>query len=156
MTPGDVARVLSACALYDYRTIEAHDVAAWYEVLGDLDANDTLEAVKRHYRDSTDRAMPAHLRARVKEIRAERRRQQPHEARALPSRFETDDMGRRVRLERGAATARQVLGPLVEHLAAQRDELPAAAMRELRAITAGPGWVADGDADTDHDGEASA
>lgn len=145
MTPGDVARVLATCALYDFRTIDVSDAAAWFKVIGDLDVEDALEAVARHYADSTDRMMPAHLRRGVRALREERNRLQPHPARALPSRFE-DDMGRQVRLKAGAATVREVLGPVLEHLASQRQgELPPSAVAELRAITAGPGWVADGD-----------
>ena len=153
MTPGDVARVLSACALYDYRKIDEADAAAWFRVIGDLDVDDALEAVARHYQESTDRAMPAHIRRGVKAVREERARRQPHEVRALPSRFE-DDMNRQVRLQRGAATVREVVLPIAQHLAAQREALPASAVEELRAITAGPGWVADGDVVIDADGVA--
>jgi hypothetical protein len=93
--------------------------------------------------------MPAHVRQGVKAIRKERKRHEPHEARTLPSRFE-DDMGRQVRIERGAASARDVLAPLLEHLAARSDASAAvSALEELRAITAGPGWTADGDVDSE-------
>lgn len=145
MTPGDTARVLAACALYDFRSVETSDAAAWFRIIGDLDYEDAMEAVARHYAASTDRMMPAHVRQGVKAIKAERRAKDPHEVRALASRFE-DDMGRKVRIEKGAATAREVLGPLLSHLAARSTPPPSvSALDELRAITAGPGWVADGD-----------
>jgi hypothetical protein len=140
MTPGDAARVLAACALYDNRTVGRADAAAWFQTIGDLPVEDALEAVARHYRESTDRMMPAHVRRIVREIREERARATPHEARILPSRFE-DDLGRELRASRGAATVREVLAPVVEHLASKRDALPQSAIDELRAITAGPDWV---------------
>ncbi len=80
--------------------------------------------------------MPGHIRAGVKELQAERRRLQPSEVRALPSRFE-DDVNRVVRMERGAASVKEVLGPLLEHVARSRPELPSA-MDQLRELTAGP------------------
>jgi len=145
MTPGDTARVLGACALYDNRTTGIADAAAWHAVIGDLDYDDAMEAVRRHYRDSTDRIMPAHVRRLVKEIRAERRKGEV--VRALPGRYDpADDMERQVRMARGQATVAQVLEPLAAHLAEKRKALPQrSAMDELRAITPGPGWVADGD-----------
>lgn len=145
MTRSEVAILLGLAAARDYRKIGETDVLAWHEDIGDLDFADAREAVSRHYRESTDRLMPAHVRRIVRDIRAERRKAEPHPVRSLPSRFE-DDMGRRVRLERGAASVREVLAPIVEHLAEQRGaELPPSAMEQLRAITPGPGWVADGD-----------
>ena len=138
MTPGDAARVLAACSLYDYRFGQPSKdvVAAWFKALRDLDGDDAVEAVARHYAVSPDRIMPAHVRQGVNAIREERRRREPAPARALPSRFE-DDINREVRMERGAASARQVLGPLLEHIATNRPELPSA-MDELRQLTAGP------------------
>jgi hypothetical protein len=148
MTPGDAARVLAACALYDNRTVGHADAAAWYQTIGDLPVDDALEAVARHYRESTERMMPAHVRRIVREIRDERARATPHEARMLPSRFE-DDPAREVRASRGAATVREVLAPVVEHLAAKREALPRSAIDELRAITAGPTWTDTEEAATD-------
>lgn len=146
MTPGDAARVLGACALYDNRTVGVADAAAWHKVIGDLDVADALEAVARHYAESTDRIMPAHVRRGVKQIREERRRvSERSEVLALPSRFE-DDMDRQVRMKRGAASARQVLAPLVAHLAERSGrELPSA-MEQLRELT---GPVLDDDAVVD-------
>lgn len=74
MTPGDTARVLGACALYDNRTVGVADAAAWHKVIGDLDVADAIEAVTRHYAESTDRIMPAHVRRIAVEIRRERHR----------------------------------------------------------------------------------
>lgn len=141
MTPGDVARVLTACALYDYRRISEADAAAWHAVLADLDVADALEAVRRHYRDSTERAMPAHIRRGVRDIRDDRRRVEARDRTALPSPYEAD-MGRQVRVERGLAACRDVLAPLAAHLAA-RSQPPDRALDQLREITAGPDWHPD-------------
>lgn len=139
MTPGDSARVLAACAIYDNRTVSVTDAAAWFKVIGDLPVEDALEAVARHYAESTERIMPAHVRRIVREMREERARAVPHEARALPSRFE-DDLGRELRATQGAATVREALMPVLEHLSSKRPELESSAIEELRAITAGPDW----------------
>jgi hypothetical protein len=138
MTPGEAARLLAACAMYDFRSVEKPDGLAWHHVIGDLDFEDAMEAVRRHYADSTDRMMPAHVRAGVKAIRDERRRTEPSEARALPSPFE-HDLDREMRAKRGAASVREVLAQITDHLADKSDrDLPA--IDELRAITAGPDW----------------
>lgn len=137
MTPGDVARLLGTCALYDYRETSKHDAVAWHAVIGDLDFEEAAEAVRRHYRDSVERIMPAHVRRIVREIREERRRlEQRSEVRALPSRFE-DDMNRQVRLAQGGAQARQILEPLIATIAARQEALPSA-FQQLRELTAGP------------------
>jgi hypothetical protein len=78
MTPGDVARVLAAAAGRDNRTIGDSDVLAWHQDIGDLNFGDALEAVSLHYRETTDRLMPAHVRrlahqlarARLGQVRA--------------------------------------------------------------------------------------
>jgi hypothetical protein len=144
VTPGEVSRLLAACAMFDFRTVEEPDAEAWHLVIGDLDYEEAMEAVRRHYADSTDRMMPAHIRQGVKALRQARRRQEPHPIRELPSRFERD-MGEQVRVARGAATVRDVLGPVLEHIARQSAGQPAAvsAIDQLRAITAGPGWDTD-------------
>lgn len=146
MTPGDVARLLGTCALYDYRETSRHDAVAWYAVIGDLDFEEASEAVRRHYRDSTDRIMPAHLRRIVRQIRDEHRASAP--ARALPSPFEHDPELEQ-RSGRGAESARQALGPVLELLAAKQAGVPSA-MDELRALTAVPDSPDDG---VVHEGE---
>lgn len=90
MNPGEMARVLTKAAAFDQRTIGEADVMAWYDAVGQLDYDDAMTAVSRHYATNTDRIMPAHLRAEVLAIRNERAAQQQHEIRALPSKFEYD------------------------------------------------------------------
>jgi hypothetical protein len=87
MTRSEIALLLSAIAGRDQRTIGETDVLAWHEDLGDLDYADARAAVARHFRESTDRIMPAHVRRLVRLIRDERRRGEV--VRSLPpSRFE--------------------------------------------------------------------
>lgn len=62
MTPDETARVLAKCAAYDRRTTGRADVAAWHEALQDVDFEAALTAVAKHYRDTTEWIMPAHIR----------------------------------------------------------------------------------------------
>lgn len=156
MTPGDAARVLAACALFDNRKVPDNEdgellVEGWYAVIGDLPLNDALEAVRRHYRDSTEWIMPAHVRKGVKAIQAERRRNTPHESRQLPSKFEPD-VTRQVALARGAGAARDALAPLMAKLATV-SKPPISAIDELRAITTGPEWAEDQETTTEKEGK---
>lgn len=105
MTLGDMARVLAKAAAYDQRTIGETDVRAWHDAIGDLDFADAHTAVTRHYRNHTERIMPAHIRRMVAELKAERRAH--HETLALPGRFEADDE-RAERTQRGMVQVRQV------------------------------------------------
>jgi hypothetical protein len=72
MTPEQTGQILAAAAARDARTVGLADVLAWHEDIGDLDYPDALAAVSRHYRDSTDRIMPAHVRRIAAEIQRER------------------------------------------------------------------------------------
>ncbi|AEV86716.1 hypothetical protein ACWT_5699 [Actinoplanes sp. SE50] len=141
MDKAEVVLLLTLAATFDYRRIGEADVEAWYLALDDIDLDDAKAAVVRHYRDQTDRLMPAHVRAGVKAIRAERRRLEPSEALQLPSKFE-DDMNRQVRMQAGGAHVREVLAAVGHHLEAQSPP-SVSAMDQLRALTAGPNWDAD-------------
>lgn len=72
MMPSDAAKILSVAAVYDRRTISELDAKAWADALDDLDPRDCQEAVKRHYRNSTDWCMPAHVRSLVTVVRRDR------------------------------------------------------------------------------------
>lgn len=126
MTKAEVALLLTAASGRDQRTIGDADVLAWHEDLADLDYELAREALRRHYRESTDRIMPAHVRRLARTIREERRgRELPSAARALPSRFE-NDFERNVRVQSGIAKCRDVLGPIMARLAAMREAKPGA------------------------------
>ena len=144
MKPGDAARVLASCMMFDGRQMPedpdmARDLAlAWFSVIGDLELSDALEAVRRHYMNSRKWAMPADIREGVAELRKERSRalEKPNELRALPSKFE-EDVSRHVRAQRGADGARSALEAVFEAMALKNGS-PAArsALEELRQIAA--------------------
>lgn len=77
MKPSEVAELLGTVQAYTGRTVGAVDIAAWHEVLSDLDLQDCRQGVVRHYTTSTDWIMPAHIRAEVKRIRADRLERSP-------------------------------------------------------------------------------
>jgi hypothetical protein len=125
VTRHETALLLGLAAARDYRTIGEIDVAAWHQDLADIDFADAREAVSRHYRESTDRLMPAHIRRHVKAIRADRAKATA-EPLALPSRFE-DDLARDLRMEPGLASCREVLAAIAAHanrLRADRERTP--------------------------------
>lgn len=126
MTPGDTARVLGACALYDNRTVGVADAAAWHKVIGDLDAADAIEAVTRHYADSTDRIMPAHVRRIVGEIQRERHRVQREERERLAIEAESSEA-------RGTLTDRR--GEIQAFVGQMRDVLPEGSREALAPRT---------------------
>jgi hypothetical protein len=143
VTPGDAARVLAACMMFDGRSMpEEDDMAdqlslAWYTVIGDLERDEAIEAVRRHYMISRKWAMPVDIRDGVAAIRKERQAvRPPHEIRALPSKFEKD-VDKAAGVKRGISEARTALERVFETMAL-RDGSPAAmtALEELRQITA--------------------
>lgn len=72
MTPAEVSQVLAAAAMRDNRTVGPADVLAWLQDIGDLDPADALAAVSVHYREHTERLMPAHVRRIVAETNRRR------------------------------------------------------------------------------------
>lgn len=120
MNKSEVAMLLAAASGRDQRTIGDADVLAWHEDIGELPYELAQEALRRHYRESTERLMPAHIWRQVRRIRDERRgKELPAAARALPSRYE-DDVTRDLRVRAGVAKCREVLGPVMARLAAAR------------------------------------
>lgn len=111
MNRSETALLLGAIAARDQRTVGEADVLAWLEDLGDLPFEDTRAAVRRHFRDSTDRIMPAHIRRQVRIIRDERRASTEVEA-LPPGRFE-DDPDRDQRIARNIEKIRKLLAEIV-------------------------------------------
>jgi len=72
MTPEEVAALLKQIAARDNRRTGPETIAAWLEDLDGLAYDDCREAVRRHFRESTDWLMPAHIRRHVGAIREER------------------------------------------------------------------------------------
>ena len=59
MQPSQAALVLAEAARFDARTVGRSDADAWAKALRGLDPQRCIDAVSRHYADSTDRIMPA-------------------------------------------------------------------------------------------------
>jgi hypothetical protein len=111
MNRSEIALLLGSIAARDQRTVGETDVLAWHEDLADLDFADARAAVSRHFRDSTDRIMPAHIRRQCRIIRDERRASR--EVRELPpGRFE-DDPDRDDRIARNVEKIRALLADIV-------------------------------------------
>lgn len=72
MTPADAAELLTLAAAFDRRTIGKADAIAWSDALAGLEPTDCAEAIRAHFRESTDYLMPAHVRQGVRKIRADR------------------------------------------------------------------------------------
>lgn len=69
MTLDETIDLLSVAAAYDLRKLGESDSIAWHAAIGDLGFEDSRAAVIAHYRETTDRIMPAHVRQRVMEVR---------------------------------------------------------------------------------------
>lgn len=121
MSPADVAKVLAKASAFDQRTVGAADVAAWHEVLADVQLADALAAVTRHYADQTERLMPAHVRRLAREGERDRRRVERERREQLALTAEAADPTRRDRSDDVRA--------LIERL---RAELPEGDPDQLR------------------------
>lgn len=79
MTPVEIAQILAKAAAFDQRTVGQADILAWHDAIGDINPGDALDAVSQHYRESTDRLMPAHVRRIADQLdRARRRAEREH------------------------------------------------------------------------------
>jgi hypothetical protein len=117
----ETAVLLAKAAAVDQRTVGEADVRAWQEILAHVDLPDALAAVTRHYAETADRLMPAHVIRHAKAIRADRKRLEAKTApRELPSRFQ-DDVSRDDRITRGMSRAQAVLDLINARLAARRE-----------------------------------
>ena len=76
MNLGETSQALALAQAFDNRTVGEVNVRAWHTVLGDLDAADVMEAIRRHYDHSTEWLMPAHVRRLVDAIQRERAKSQ--------------------------------------------------------------------------------
>jgi hypothetical protein len=70
MTVEQVLKVLAKIALIDSRQVDELIALEWFDIIGDLEFEDAIAAVKRHRQTSTEYLMPAHVMNLVSEIRA--------------------------------------------------------------------------------------
>lgn len=61
--------LLTHIQIIDNRQIGDSTVLAWHELVEDLDLDAALEAVRLHFRESTEYLKPAHIRAGIERIR---------------------------------------------------------------------------------------
>lgn len=71
-------RLLTVIHNIDNRRIDDATVLVWHEVLRDMSFDDCLVAVTRHFRESTDYLMPAHIVRGAREIERQRTREANH------------------------------------------------------------------------------
>lgn len=69
MNRAETAQLLAMMQTYDQRTVGETDVIAWHSAVGDLQFSECGTAVIGHYRDHTDRVMPANVREAVQAAR---------------------------------------------------------------------------------------
>ena len=78
MNHSETAILLAKICAYDRRTVGRADVQAWTESLDEhMSLQDAMEAVTRHFRESTDWLMPVHVIRKVAEIRKGRLQNAP-------------------------------------------------------------------------------
>jgi hypothetical protein len=140
MDAREIARVLTKAAAFDLRTVGEGDILAWADAIGDLDLPDALAAVSRHYRTSTERLMPAHIRRHVDEIRRERIRAAQQDAAAEQAletaRAAVPARDRKAEVDALIADLRDKLPPVDEHNFRRAEVLgwERARARHLRAV----------------------
>ncbi|MBF0721944.1 hypothetical protein [Sanguibacter inulinus] len=72
MRPSEAMVLLTKVMTFDNRTLNDSVATSWSQVLADVDFADAEAAVLKHYAASSEWIMPAHIRAGVQRIRAER------------------------------------------------------------------------------------
>ncbi|MCI4012356.1 hypothetical protein [Brevibacterium sp. ZH18] len=70
MRLSETGELLALISAYDNRNFNKETTAAWYDLLGPYTLAEAKHAVKKHYNESTDWLMPAHV---VRIIKAERK-----------------------------------------------------------------------------------
>lgn len=72
MTPPQMADLLNLISSTDGRNLTQQMPSAWMDIIGDLDFTDAKAAVVKHFQQSTEWLMPAHVRKGVKSMREKR------------------------------------------------------------------------------------
>lgn len=61
MTKQEVAKLLAKISLIDNRKVDALTLAEWFDIVGHLDFEHAVEAVREHRQSSTEYLQPAHI-----------------------------------------------------------------------------------------------
>jgi hypothetical protein len=72
MNPTEAKVLLGMASIVDNRKPDENAAVGWAAMLHDLTLADCQEAVRQHFQESTEWLMPAHIRDRVRKIRARR------------------------------------------------------------------------------------
>jgi|694.fasta_scaffold101951_3 hypothetical protein len=62
------SELLIVASAYDHRKLTGETITAWHDALKDLEYEYALEAVKMHFKISTEYLMPKHVRGNAKTI----------------------------------------------------------------------------------------
>lgn len=130
MTLDETVDLLTVAAAFDRRSVGEGDAMAWHATLGDLDFEDSKQAVIAHYRDSREWIMPADVRTRVKAMRRDRLEREipapPHELTGQPGRYQAE-LQSTVRQIADGHHIRRALAPV-------REDPPPREFTEARAV----------------------
>ena len=66
--------ILAKIALIENREATNETIWAWHEILADVGFEDGMEALLRHYRNSTESCKPAHIVRGAREVKEERKK----------------------------------------------------------------------------------
>lgn len=132
MNYAETARLLAAASSVDRRQLDDATVATWHAILGDLDAGDALEALRRHFAQSTDWLMPAHIRDGVRAIRDQRRAREEAQQRRSIAEARNGDPGRVQRAIEGMRAVRRAIADAPRSIA-KAEEAPPTPSDQVRA-----------------------
>lgn len=90
----EAGEVLELISTYDNRRVTAEVSTAWYDLLNPYTLAEAKHAVKKHFYESTDYLMPAHV---VKTIKAERKARLARVGTIAPGRADMADAGAELR-----------------------------------------------------------
>lgn len=74
MNQTEVGKILTYVSAVDNRKLTKEAVLAWHQIIGDFVFEDAMEAVVRHFKESSGWLMPVHVVDGVKRIHYERSR----------------------------------------------------------------------------------
>jgi hypothetical protein len=66
--------ILAKIALIEGREATNETIRAWHEILEIVNFEDAMEALVRHYRNSTESCKPAHIMRGAREVKEERKK----------------------------------------------------------------------------------
>lgn len=94
MRLSEAGEVLELISTYDNRRVTAEVSTAWYDLLNPYTLAEAKHAVKKHFYESTDYLMPAHI---VKIIKTERKTRLARVGTIAPGRADMVDAGAELR-----------------------------------------------------------